>query len=70
MNRKTFSTVAGAIFTLVTVKRAMIFNPDTAPGHGSYYLSSFKTAARWQDVLSVICGYGKAMAKSQSPINH
>jgi putative tryptophan/tyrosine transport system substrate-binding protein len=30
-----------------TVKRAAImFNPDTAPGHGSYYLPSFETAAR------------------------
>jgi putative ABC transport system substrate-binding protein len=30
-----------------TVKRAAImFNPDTAPGHGSYYLPSFATAAR------------------------
>jgi putative ABC transport system substrate-binding protein len=30
-----------------TVKRAAImFNPDTAPGRGSYYLPSFETAAR------------------------
>jgi putative tryptophan/tyrosine transport system substrate-binding protein len=30
-----------------TVKQAAImFNPDTAPGHGSYYLPSFETAAR------------------------
>jgi putative ABC transport system substrate-binding protein len=30
-----------------TVKRvAIIFNPDTAPGRGSYYLPSFETAAR------------------------
>jgi len=37
-----------------TVKRAaMIFNPDTAPGHGSYYLSSFETAARSLNVESI-----------------
>jgi putative tryptophan/tyrosine transport system substrate-binding protein len=37
-----------------TVKRAaMIFNPDTAPGHGSYYLSSFKTAARSLNVEAI-----------------
>jgi ABC-type uncharacterized transport system substrate-binding protein len=30
-----------------TIKRAAImFNPDTAPGRGSYYLPSFETAAR------------------------
>jgi len=30
-----------------TVKRvAILFNPDTAPGRGSYYLPSFETAAR------------------------
>ena len=30
-----------------TVKRAaIVFNPDTAPGRGSYYLPSFETAAR------------------------
>jgi putative ABC transport system substrate-binding protein len=30
-----------------TVKRAaIVFNPDTAPRHGSYYLPSFETAAR------------------------
>jgi putative tryptophan/tyrosine transport system substrate-binding protein len=29
------------------VKRAaMIFNPDTAPGHGKYYMPDFETAAR------------------------
>jgi putative tryptophan/tyrosine transport system substrate-binding protein len=36
------------------VKRAaMIFNPDTAPGRGLYYLSSFETAARSLDVESI-----------------
>jgi putative tryptophan/tyrosine transport system substrate-binding protein len=36
------------------VKRAaMIFNPDTAPGHGSFYLSSFETAARSLNVESI-----------------
>ena len=30
-----------------TVKRAaIVFNPDTAPGHGSYYLPSFEMASR------------------------
>jgi len=30
-----------------TIKRiAIMFNPDTAPGHGSYYLPSFEMAAR------------------------
>ena len=30
-----------------TVKRAaIVFNPDTAPGRGSYYLPSFEAAAR------------------------
>jgi putative tryptophan/tyrosine transport system substrate-binding protein len=38
-----------------TVKRAaMIFNPDTAPGRGSYYLSSFQTAARSLNVEAII----------------
>jgi putative ABC transport system substrate-binding protein len=33
------------------VKRAaMIFNPDTAPGHGKYYMPDFEAAARSLDV--------------------
>jgi putative tryptophan/tyrosine transport system substrate-binding protein len=27
-------------------RAAMIFNPDTAPGHGSYYMADFKSSAR------------------------
>ena len=43
---------AGKLLELLTeiapaVKRvAILFNPDTAPGRGSYYLPSFETAAR------------------------
>ena len=36
------------------VKRAaMIFNPDTAPGHGKYYMSEFEAAARTLDVTPI-----------------
>ena len=36
------------------VKRAaMIFNPATAPGHGSYYMSSFESGARSLNVESI-----------------
>jgi putative tryptophan/tyrosine transport system substrate-binding protein len=36
------------------VKRAaMIFNPDTAPGHGKYYMPDFETAARSLGVTPV-----------------
>jgi putative tryptophan/tyrosine transport system substrate-binding protein len=44
--------MAGKLLQLLTeiapgVKRvAIVFNPDTAPGGGSYYLPSFETAAR------------------------
>jgi putative ABC transport system substrate-binding protein len=44
--------IAGKLLELLTeiaanIKRvAIIFNPDTAPGHGSYYLPSFEAAAR------------------------
>jgi ABC-type uncharacterized transport system substrate-binding protein len=36
------------------VKRAaMIFNPDTAPGHGRYYIPDFENAARSLDVTPI-----------------
>jgi putative tryptophan/tyrosine transport system substrate-binding protein len=36
------------------IKRAaMIFNPDTAPGHGKYYMPDFERAARSLDVTPV-----------------
>ena len=44
--------IAGKLLELLTeiapsIKRvAIIFNPDTAPGRGSYYLPSFEAAAR------------------------
>ena len=31
-------------------RAAMIFNPDTAPGHGNYYMPDFETAARSSQV--------------------
>jgi putative tryptophan/tyrosine transport system substrate-binding protein len=33
-----------------TKRAAIIYNPDTAPGHGSYYLPSFESAARLHDI--------------------
>jgi putative tryptophan/tyrosine transport system substrate-binding protein len=33
-----------------TKRAAIIYNPDTAPGHGSYYLPSFQSAARLLNV--------------------
>ena len=36
------------------VKRAaMIFNPDTAPGHGKYYMPDFEAAARSLDITPI-----------------
>ena len=36
------------------VKRAaMIFNPDTAPGHGKYYMPDFEAAARSSNVTPI-----------------
>src|SRR5262249_1463305 len=36
------------------VKRAaMIFNPDTAPGHGKYYMPDFEAAARSLGVTAI-----------------
>jgi putative ABC transport system substrate-binding protein len=36
------------------IKRAaMIFNPDTAPGHGNYYMPDFETAARSSQVAPI-----------------
>jgi putative tryptophan/tyrosine transport system substrate-binding protein len=36
------------------IKRAaMIFNPDTAPGHGNYYIPDFETAARSSQVVPI-----------------
>jgi putative tryptophan/tyrosine transport system substrate-binding protein len=32
---------------------AMLFNPDTAPGHGHYYMPDFETAARSLDVTPI-----------------
>ena len=32
---------------------AMIFNPDTAPGHGKYYMPDFETAARSSQVTPI-----------------
>jgi putative tryptophan/tyrosine transport system substrate-binding protein len=34
-------------------RAAIIFNPNTAPGHGSFYLSSFEAAARSLNVESI-----------------
>src|SRR5262249_52686333 len=34
-------------------RAAIIFNADTAPGHGSYYMSSFEAAARSLKVESI-----------------
>jgi putative tryptophan/tyrosine transport system substrate-binding protein len=33
-----------------TKRAAIIYNPDTAPGRGSYYLPSFESAARLHDI--------------------
>ena len=35
---------------------AMIFNPDTAPGHGKYYMPDFEAAARSSQVIPVSAG--------------
>src|SRR6516164_8733385 len=46
------STITAKMFELLTeiapgLKRvALLFNPDTAPGHGAYYLPDFEAAAR------------------------
>ena len=34
-------------------RAAMIFNPDTAPGHGKYYMPDFETAARSLQVTPI-----------------
>ena len=34
-------------------RAAMIFNPDTAPGHGKYYMPDFETAARSSQVTPI-----------------
>jgi putative tryptophan/tyrosine transport system substrate-binding protein len=34
-------------------RAAMIFNPDTAPGHGNYYMPDFETAARSSQVTAI-----------------
>ncbi len=34
-------------------RAAMIFNPDTAPGHGKYYMPNFETAARSSQVTPI-----------------
>jgi ABC-type uncharacterized transport system substrate-binding protein len=34
-------------------RAAMIFNPDTAPGHGKYYMPAFETAARSLQVTPI-----------------
>ena len=34
-------------------RAAMIFNPDTAPGHGKYYMPDFETAARSSRVTPI-----------------
>jgi hypothetical protein len=34
-------------------RAAMIFNPDTAPGHGKYYMPDFKAAAKALDVTPI-----------------
>lgn len=53
------SSIGGKWFELLAqtvpgLKRvAMIFNPDTAPGHGKYYMPDFETAARSRQVIPV-----------------
>ena len=34
-------------------RAGMIFNPDTAPGHGKYYMADFKNSARSLDVEAI-----------------
>ena len=34
-------------------RAAMIFNPDTAPGHGKYYMGDFKNSARSLNVEAI-----------------
>jgi putative ABC transport system substrate-binding protein len=53
------SSIGGKWFELLAqivpgLKRvAMIFNPDTAPGHGKYYMPDFEAAARSSQVTPV-----------------
>jgi putative tryptophan/tyrosine transport system substrate-binding protein len=54
------AAIAGKWLELLTeiapsVRRvAIIFKPDTAPGHGSYYLPSFEAAARSRKVEPIV----------------
>jgi putative tryptophan/tyrosine transport system substrate-binding protein len=51
-----------------TRRVAMIFNPDTAPGHGNYYMPDFEAAARSLDVTPIAApGMGSRSLNRSSP---